>query len=111
MMLPLLAEPVSTDDYLSWLTIRRQLWAREMNRMESHEHGQFQAEYRALAERIETVRQQAKTLQSLPEKEEALRQELVLTVHDIEAGLEFLLAETPELAERESPAPALGAHP
>jgi hypothetical protein len=102
--LPLLASPPSTADYLGWLETRRQLWVHEMKRMESHEHGQYKVEYRALSDRINLVRQQAEELKSAQgEQEEKLRQELILNVSQVESALEFLLSETPELAEEEPP--------
>ena len=100
---PVLAEP-STADYLTWLDSRRQLWVQEMKRMESHEHGQYKSEYHALSERIAGVRELAESLKTAKgEKEAALRQQLFQDVEQVEAGLEFLLSETPELAEKERP--------
>lgn len=97
---PLLAEP-STTEYLNWLDTRRQLWVQEMKRMESHEHGQYKAEYRALSERISGVRKLVERLKTAKGEQEAeLRQQLFQNVEQVESGLEFLLSETPELAEK-----------
>lgn len=100
---PLMAEP-STAEYLTWLDSRRQLWVQEMKRMESHEHGQYKTEYHALSERISGVRQLVERLKSAKGEQEAiLRRQLFQDVEQVEAGLEFLLSETPELAEKERP--------
>lgn len=103
---PLFAEP-STADYLIWLESRRQLWVQEMMQMEPHEHGQYKNEYHALSERIANVRILAESLKTAKgKKEAALRQQLFQDVEQVEAGLEFLLSETPELAEKERPGTA-----
>jgi hypothetical protein len=100
---PLLAAP-STAEYLGWLETRRLLWVQEMKRMESHEHGQYRAEYRRLSEKMTAVRETAQVLKSAQGAQEAiLRQELFLNVGEVEQGLEFLLSETPELAEEQRP--------
>ncbi len=103
---PLFAAPTTTE-YLGWLDQRRQLWVQEMKRMETHEHGQYRVEYRALSERMAGVRELTQSLKTAkgPE-EEKLRQKLILEVGEVEQGLEFLLSETPELAE-ETPAPPI----
>lgn len=97
---PLFAAPTTTE-YLGWLDQRRQLWVQEMKRMETHEHGQYRVEYRQLSERMAQVREMAHSLRgSKGPEEDKLRQQLILQVGEVEQGLEFLLSETPELAEQ-----------
>lgn len=96
---PIWAAP-STGEYLSWLESRRQLWVQEMKRMEAHEHGQFRTEYHRLSEQIAEVREQAQALRASKGEQEGLRRQLVENVGAVEQGLEFLLSEVPEMAER-----------
>jgi hypothetical protein len=104
---PLLAAP-STAEYLSWLQTRRQLWVQEMKQMEAHEQGQYKNEYHRLSERMVEVRQQAQELKSIedPVEQARLREQLFHNVDLVEQGLEFLLSETPELAEKSEPGKA-----
>jgi hypothetical protein len=97
---PLWAVP-STPEYLGWLEQRSQLWVQEMKRMESHEHGQYKMQYRQLSELMVRVREQATELKAASEGQaDALRQQLMKDVSKVEHELEFLLSETPELADR-----------
>ena len=101
--LPALAGP-TTPEFLTWLESRRQLWVQEMRRMESHEHGQYKVEYHQLAARMAKVSEQAKALKNAKgTDQEKLREQLYLNVAEVEQGLEFLLSETPELAEKVGP--------